>query len=163
MKVIGPIHKTDVKGVILNITSLKKAAKSFDELMKIKDARGVIAQTMIQGLELFIGVNKEEGFNPTIVCGLGGVFVEILKDISAGLSPLSKVEIGKMISSLRGYQMLKGTRGKKGVNIETFIDIIHKVSALVEVAPEIIEMDMNPLIGTEREFKAVDVRIRIAH
>lgn len=163
MKVIGLIHKTDVKGVILNITSLKKAAKSFDELMKIKDARGVIAQPMIQGLELFIGVNKEEGFNPTIVCGLGGVFVEILKDISAGLSPLSKVEIGKMISSLRGYQMLKGTRGKKGVNIETFIDIIHKVSALVEVAPEIIEMDMNPLIGTEREFKAVDVRIRIAH
>ncbi len=59
--------------------------------------------------------------------------------------------------------MLKGTRGKKGVNIETFIDIIHKVSALVEVAPEIIEMDMNPLIGTDREFKAVDVRIRIAH
>lgn len=163
MKVIGPLHKSDVKGVILNITTMKKAAKAFDKLMKIPNARGVLAQPMIPGLELFIGVNKEEGFNHTIVCGLGGVFVEILKDISAGLSPLSKFEINKMISSLRGYEMLKGARGKKGINIEIFTDIIQRVSALVEVAPEIIELDMNPLIGTEKEIITVDVRVRVEH
>jgi len=161
MKVIGPLHKTDVQGVILNITSMKEAAKSFDTLISIKHARGVLAQPMIPGLELFIGVNKEEGFNHTIVCGLGGVFVEILKDISAGLSPLSKPEIQKMIASLRGYKMLQGARGKEGVNIEKFVAIIQRVSALVEAAPEIIEMDMNPLIGSEKEIIAVDVRIRV--
>ena len=163
LKVIGPLHKSDVKGVILNITTMKKAAKAFDKLMEIPNARGVLAQPMIPGLELFIGVNKEENFNHTIVCGLGGVFVEILKDISAGLSPLSKFEIKKMISSLRGYEMLKGARGKKGINIELFVDIIQRVSALVEVAPEIIELDMNPLIGTEKEIITVDVRIRVEH
>lgn len=161
MKVIGPLHKSDVKGVILNITTMKKAAKAFDKLMEIKTARGVLAQPMLHGLELFVGVNKEENFNHTIICGLGGVFVEILKDISAGLSPLSKLEINKMISSLRGYKMLQGARGKEGVNIEKFIEIIQRVSALVEVAPEIIEMDMNPLIGNPKDIKAVDVRVRV--
>ena len=116
---------------------------------------------MLIGLELLVGVKKEKGFNHTIVCGLGGVFVEILKDISAGLSPLSKPEIKKMITSLRGYKLLQGVRGREGVNESKFVDIIQRVSALVEVAPEIIEMDMNPLIGTKKEIKAVDVRIRI--
>ncbi len=161
MKVIGPLHKSDVKGVILNITTMKKAAKSFDKLMQIENAKGVLAQPMVTGLELFVGVKKEEGFNHTIVCGLGGVFIEILKDISAGLSPLSKPEIKKMITSLRGYKMLQGTRGKEGINEEKFMNIIQRVSALVEVAPEIVEMDMNPLIGTKKSIKAVDVRIRV--
>ncbi len=161
MKVIGPLHKSDVKGVKLNVTTMKKAAKTFDKLMQIKDARGVLAQPMLHGMELFVGVNKEKGFNHTIVCGLGGVFVEILKDISSGLSPLSKPEIDKMISSLRGYKMLQGIRGKKGVSIDKFADIIQRVSALVETAPEIVEMDMNPLIGNIKNIKAVDVRIRV--
>ena len=129
--------------------------------MQIEHARGVLAQPMLHGLELFVGVKKEIGFNHTIVCGLGGVFVEILKDISVGLSPLSKPEIEKMIKSLRGYKLLQGTRGKEGVNEEKFIDSIQRVSALVEVAPEIVEMDMNPLIGTKKDVNAVDVRIRV--
>jgi len=161
MKVIGPLHKSDVKGVKLNITTMKRAAKCFDKLMEIEHARGVLAQPMLQGIELFVGVKKESGFNHTIVCGLGGVFVEILKDITAGLSPLSKPEIKKMISSLRGYKLLQGARGKEGVNEEKFIDVIQRVSALVEIAPEIVEMDMNPLIGTQKYIKAVDVRIRV--
>lgn len=161
MKVIGPLHKSDVKGVILNITTMKEAAKSFDKLIQIKNATGVLAQPMITGLELFVGVKKEEGFNHTIVCGLGGVFVEVLRDISAGLSPLSKPEIERMITSLRGYKLLQGTRGRESVNEAKFIEIIQRVSALVEAAPEIVEMDMNPLIGTKKDIKAVDVRIRI--
>ncbi len=161
MKVIGPLHKSDVKGVILNITTLHEAANAFDELMQIEHARGVLAQPMIHGLELFVGVNKESDFNHTIVCGLGGVFVEILKDISVGLSPLSKLEINRMIASLRGYKMLQGARGKEGINIEKYVDIIQRVSALVEVVPEIVEMDMNPLMGNSKDIKAVDVRVRI--
>ena len=161
MKVVGPLHKSDVKGVILNVISKKEVSQSFDKLMQIKNATGVLVQPMVTGLELFVGVKKEDRFNHTIVCGLGGVFVEILKDISAGLSPLSKFEIENMIKGLRGYKLLQGARGKVGVNIETFSDIIQRVSSLVEVAPEIVEMDMNPLIGSKKEINAVDVRIRI--
>jgi len=161
MKVIGPLHKSDVKGVILNVSSIDEVAKNFDALMCIKNATGVLAQRMLAGLELFIGVKKEEGFNHTIVCGLGGVFVEILKDISIGLSPLSKPEIERMITSLRGYKLLQGIRGKEGVNETKFVEIIQRVSALVEVVPEIVEMDINPLIGTPQNITAVDVRIKI--
>jgi acetyltransferase len=161
MKVQGFLHKSDVNGVIMNITTMKRAAKSFDKLMGIENATGVLAQPMLTGLELFIGVKREKGFNHTILCGLGGVFVEILKDVSAGLSPLSVDEIKSMVQSLRGYKLLKGVRGKKGVNQELFIEIIQRVSALVETAPEIVEMDMNPLIGTRKKITAVDARIRI--
>jgi acetyltransferase len=161
MKVQGFLHKSDVNGVILNITTMKRAARSFDKLMSIENATGVLIQPMLTGLELFIGVKREKGFNHTILCGLGGVFVEILKDVSAGLSPLSVEEIRRMIQSLRGYELLKGVRGKEGVNQELFIEIIQRVSALVETAPEIAEMDMNPLIGTKKKITAVDVRIRI--
>ena len=129
--------------------------------MRIENATGVLAQPMLNGLELFIGVKREEGFNHTILCGLGGVFVEILKDVSAGLSPLSVDEIKRMVQSLRGYDLLKGVRGNNGVNRKLFIEIIQRVSALVETAPEIVEMDMNPLIGTKKKITAVDARIRI--
>jgi acetyltransferase len=161
MKAKGILHKSDVNGVVLNITSKKKAAKSFDQLMKIEGATGVLAQPMLHGMELFIGVKKEKGFDHTIVCGLGGVFVEILNDISAGLSPLSREEIKRMITSLRGYKLIRGFRNKKGIDEEKFIDCIQGVSALVEAAPEIVEMDVNPLIGTESNIQAVDVRIKI--
>jgi acyl-CoA synthetase (NDP forming) len=161
MKVIGPLHKSDVKGVILNVSSKEEVAKNYDALMQIKNATGVLAQHMLTGLELFVGVKKEKGFNHTIVSGLGGVFVEILKDISAGLSPLSKPEIERMITSLRGYKLLQGIRGREGVNETKFVEIIQRVSALVEVASEIVEMDINPLIGTKKDITAVDVRIRI--
>lgn len=161
MKVVGPLHKSDAQGVILNVSTLEDASKHFDQLMQIEGAIGVMAQPMLSGIELFIGVKKEEGFNHTIFCGLGGVFIEIMDDVSAGLSPLSKPEIKDMITSLKGYKLLQGARGKHGVNEERFIDIIQRISALVEIAPEIVEMDINPLLGNEKEITAVDIRICI--
>ena len=116
---------------------------------------------MVSGLELFIGVKKEAGFNHTILCGLGGIYIEVMNDVAAGLSPLSKQEIKRMVSSLKGFKLIQGARGKEGVDETMFIDIIQRISALVEVAPEIIEMDINPLIGTKNQITAVDVRIRI--
>ena len=161
MKVVGPLHKSDANGVLLNITSEEELVIGFDKLMAIKQATGVLFQPMISGLELFVGVKKELGFNHTILCGLGGIYIEVMNDVSAGLSPLSKKEIKQMVSSLKGYKLIKGTRGKEGVDEEKFIDIIQRISALVEIAPEIIEMDINPLIGTKKYITAVDVRIRI--
>lgn len=161
MKVVGPLHKSDAQGVYLNVGSKEEVDKNFDTLMQIDKAKGVLVQPMLSGIELFIGVKKEPGFNHTIFCGLGGIFIEIMDDVVAGLSPLSKPEISKMIKSLKGYQLLKGARGKKGINEEIFVDIIQRISALVEAAPEIIEMDINPLLGNDVSITAVDVRIRI--
>ncbi len=161
MKVVGPLHKSDAMGVVMNIANKDEVADTFDLLMKIESATAVMVQPQLVGLELFVGVMKEPGFNHTILCGLGGIFIEILNDVSAGLSPISKNEAEGMVQSLRGYKLIQGARGKKGVNEAIFVEIIQRLSALVESAPEIIEMDLNPLIGTPRAITAVDARIRI--
>lgn len=161
MKVVGPLHKSDAQGVVLNIANKEEVGETFDVLMKIDSATAVMVQPQLVGLELFVGVMKEPGFNHTILCGLGGIFIEVLNDVSARLSPISKSEAEKMIQSLRGYKLIQGARGKKGANEAIFVEIIQKLSALVEAAPEIIEMDINPLIGTQRAITAVDSRIRI--
>ena len=161
LKVVGPIHKSDAKGVHLNITSSEEAAVIFDQLMEIEDAVAVMAQPQLVGLELFVGVVKEPGFDHTILCGLGGIFIEVLNDVAAGLSPISRKEATTMIQSLRGYKLLQGLRGKEGIQESQLIDIILRLSALVRIAPEIVEMDINPLIGTKRAITAVDVRIKI--
>ncbi|MDT0293174.1 acetate--CoA ligase family protein [Mesonia ostreae] len=161
MKVVGPIHKSDAMGVVMNIANKDEASETFDVLMKIEAATAVMVQPQLVGLELFVGVMKEPGFNHTILCGLGGIFIEVLNDVSAGLSPISRNEAEKMVQSLRGYKLIQGARGKKGANEGIFIEIIQRLSALVEAAPEILEMDINPLIGTQRAITAVDARIRI--
>lgn len=161
MKVVGPLHKSDIKGVILNISSLGEVSENFDKLMTIDGAIGIMVQPQITGLELYVGVMKEPLFPHTILCGLGGIFIEILKDVSAGLSPISEKEAFQMIRSLRGYRILEGTRSKEGVNPEDFVAIIQQLSSLVNIAPEIVEMDINPLIGNRAGIFAVDVRIKI--
>lgn len=161
MKVVGPLHKSDTKGVILNISSIDEASQTFDKLMKIQGAIGVMVQPQITGLELYVGVMKEPNFNHTILCGLGGIFIEVLNDVSAGLSPISEKEGYRMIEALRGYKILEGTRSKEGVNKEDFVSIIQQLSSLVNIAPEIMEMDINPLIGNRKGIFAVDVRVKI--
>ncbi len=161
MKVVGPLHKSDAKGVVLNIANKEEASETFDLLMKIDLASAVMMQPQLAGLELFVGVMKEAGFNHTILCGLGGIFIEVLNDVSAGLSPISKNEASKMVQSLRGYRLIQGARGQEGANETMFVDIIQRLSALVEAAPEIIEMDINPLIGTQDAITAVDARVKI--
>ncbi len=161
MKVVGPLHKSDAKGVVLNITSKEEVSKTFDRLMQIDSATAVMVQPQLAGLELFVGVMKEPGFNHTILCGLGGIFIEVLNDVSAGLSPISKNEAQQMVQSLRGYKLIQGARGQEGVDENQFVEIIQRLSALVEAAPEITEMDINPLIGTQRAITAVDARVRL--
>lgn len=161
MKIVGPLHKSDEKGVVLNVASIEEAGRHYDELIKIHNVKGVMVQPMFTGLELFVGVKKEKGFHHTILCGLGGIFIEILNDVSAGLSPLSKEEIKRMITSLRGYKLLQGTRGRAGINESKFVEIVQRISSLVEIAPEITEMDINPLIGDSEEITAVDIRIKL--
>ena len=160
-KVVGPVHKSDVGGVALNIRSKEHLALEFDRMMKIKDAKGVMVQKMISGTELFIGAKYEPRFGHVVLCGLGGIFVEVLKDVSSGLAPLSYPEAYSMIHSLRGYKIIKGTRGQAGINEKRYAEIIVRLSTLLRFATEIKEMDINPLLADKDNVVAVDARILI--
>ena len=160
-KVVGPVHKSDVGGVALNIRSKEVLAAEFDRMMQIPDATAVMVQKMIKGTELFIGAKYEERFGHVVLCGLGGIFVEVLRDVSSGLAPLSYEEAYSMIRSLRAYKILKGTRGQHGINERRYAEIIVRLSTLLRFATEIKEMDINPLLADADNVIAVDARIRV--
>ena len=160
-KVVGPVHKSDVGGVALNIRTPEHLALEFDRMMQIPDATGVMVQKMLKGTELFIGAKYETRFGHVVLCGLGGIFVEVLKDVSSGLAPLSYAEAYSMIHSLRGYKILKGTRGQQGINEQKYAEIIVRLSTLLRFTTEIKEMDINPLLADGSDIIAVDARILI--
>ncbi|MBP3745344.1 MAG: acetate--CoA ligase family protein [Prevotella sp.] len=160
-KVVGPVHKSDVGGVALNIRSRQVLEAEFDRMMQLPEATGVMVQKMLRGTELFIGAKYEERFGHVVLCGLGGIFVEVLKDVSSGLAPLSLAEAQSMIHSLRGYKIIKGTRGQSGINERKFAEIIVRLSTLLRFATEIKEMDINPLLADAENVIAVDARIRV--
>ena len=160
-KVVGPVHKSDVGGVALNIRSKEVLAAEFDRMMQIPDATAVMVQKMLSGTEVFIGAKYEPRFGHVVLCGLGGIFVEVLKDVSSGLAPLSYPEAESMIKSLRSYKILKGTRGQQGINRQKYAEIIVRLSTLLRFATEIKEMDINPLLADENSVIAVDARILV--
>ena len=161
LKVVGPVHKSDVGGVTLNIKSVKHLEAEFNRMIHIKGVKAVLVQQMLSGTELFIGAKYEPRFGHIILCGLGGIFVEVLGDVSSGLAPLTFNEAESMIRSLRSYSIIKGTRGKPGINESKFAEIIVRLSSLLRYATEIKEMDLNPLIGSPEGITVVDARIRI--
>jgi acyl-CoA synthetase (NDP forming) len=151
MKVVGPVHKSDVGGVVLNVKDEDAVRTYFHRIMQIKDATGVLIQPMLSGSELFIGATAEGNFGHLVMCGLGGILIELMKDFSTGLVPLSREEAKRMVRGLKGYHIFHGIRGKEGINEDKFIDTMLRVSALLEAAPEIAEMDLNPLLGNQSD------------
>ena len=160
-KVVGPVHKSDVGGVTLNIRSAKHLAIEFDRMMEMPEAHAVMVQKMLRGKELFIGAKYEPRFGHLVLCGMGGIFVEVLKDVSSGLAPLSYPEAKSMIRSLRAYKIIKGTRGQQGINQQKYAEIIVRLSSLLRFATEIKELDINPLLADGEDIIAVDARVRI--
>lgn len=161
LKVVGPVHKTDIGGVALNVRTSEHLQVEYERMMKIPEVTALLIQPMLKGQELYIGANYEDRFGHVVFCGLGGIFVEILKDVSCGLAPLSYEETFSMIRSLRSYPIIKGVRGQKGLGEQQYADIIVRLSTLLRFAKEIKEMDINPLIATDKGIFAVDARIRI--
>ena len=161
-KVVGPLHKSDVDGVALNIRSKEVLCAEFDRMIQIPGATAVMVQKMIKGTELFIGAKYEPRFGHVVLCGLGGIFVEVLRDVSSGLAPLSYDETYSMIHSLRGYKILKGTRGQQGINERKYADIIVRLSTLLRFATEIKEIDLNPLLADVDNIVVVDARVRFS-
>jgi acetyltransferase len=161
MKVSGPVHKSDVGGVALNITSEAEVENYFEKMMAIEGATGVIIQQMLDGIEIFAGAKREGDFGHLILCGLGGIYVEVYKDVASAIAPVGFDEAEYMIKSLKGFNIIKGIRGNEGVNITLFADVIIRLSALLKEAPEISELDINPLMGSPKYVTAVDSRILI--
>lgn len=161
MKVLGPIHKTEVDGVRLNIINKKQVKATFKDLMKIQSANAVLIQQMKEGEELYCGAVKHGDFGHVVLCGLGGVFLELLNDTASALSPMSYEEVEAMVESLKSYPLIEGYRNQKGLNKEKFIDVIRRIGALVHIAPEISELDLNPLKAKGEEMVVVDARICI--
>ncbi len=161
MKVVGPVHKSDVGGVVLNVKDEAQVKQEFERMIQIKDTTGILMQPMLSGQELFLGAKKEDKFGHMVFCGLGGIFVEVMKDVTSSLTPVSIDEATSMIQRLRSYKMIQGTRGQEGVDEEKFAEMIWRLSALLEAAPEIVEMDLNPLLGTPEKVVAVDARINV--
>jgi acetate---CoA ligase (ADP-forming) len=161
MKVVGPVHKSDVGGIALGVKNDTDVKKNFEKMTKIKGYKGVMIQPMISGMEFFAGINYEGKFGHSVLCGLGGIYIEVFKDTATNLVPFSKDRALEMIRSLKSYKIIQGVRGQKGINEDKFAEIVARLSSLTQAAPEIREMDINPLLGNEETLVAVDARIRI--
>jgi len=161
MKVVGPVHKSDVGGVTLNVMDEATVRSEFKRMMQIKDTYAVMLAQQLSGTEVFIGAKREDKFGHMVLCGLGGIFIEVLKDVKAGLAPISQDAAAEMIQGLKSYKIIQGVRGQEPVNEAKFAEAISRVSALCKAAPEIFEMDFNPLLGNKDNVVAVDARIRI--
>jgi len=161
MKVVGPVHKSDVGGVTLNISDDETVIAEMKRMMTIEDAAGVLLQPMLSGTELFAGIKKEDKFGHMLLFGLGGIFIEVLKDVRAILAPTCKEDVLSEIKKLKSYKIIEGVRGMEPVDQNSFAEIIVRLSLLVQAAPEIAEMDLNPLLGSKNNVVAVDARIRI--
>lgn len=160
LKVFGSqiFHRVDIGGVKTRISNQDELKEAFSFLSKINGADGVLIQEMGQGQEIFIGMKRDPQFGPVLMFGLGGIFVEVLKDISFRVCPVSEKEALSMIKEIKGYPILAGIRGEKGVNIENLVKILVRVSQLSLKEENIQEIDLNPILANEKEAKAVDFK-----
>ncbi|HEY4662572.1 MAG TPA: acetate--CoA ligase family protein [Candidatus Humimicrobiaceae bacterium] len=173
LKIVSPniLHKTDVGGVRVGIENEKELEECYDDIlfhvkryMPDVNIRGILVQEFIRDKkETIIGVNEDPQFGPMIMFGLGGIYVEALKDVSFRIAPLSRQVAGEMIEEVKTVSLLKGTRGEVPSDIKSIIEIILKVSQLVMDFPEIVEMDINPLFVKKQGEGSIagDARIRI--
>jgi len=169
LKITSPdvIHKSDSGGVKLSINSIAEVKKAYDEILKkvrkqYPDAiiHGVSVQKMaLPGTEVIVGTSKDPQFGPVIMFGLGGIFVELLKDVSFRVIPVEPRDAQEMIKEIKGYPLLQGYRGKEPANISALIEIILKISKLIEENPQIKELELNPIFAYKNKAVAVDARI----
>ena len=161
MKVIGPLHKTDVGGVLLHIEDEHSAAGAWQKLMRIPGARGVLVQQMITGSEVILGASEEGEFGHLVMFGMGGIYAEVLKDVQFNLAPLSADECRSMIRSIRGHAIVDGVRGEEGMDEDVLADYTQRLGRLVSDFPQIGEIDLNPIKGVGTELYVVDARILV--
>jgi succinyl-CoA synthetase beta subunit len=151
-------HKVDIKGVEMNINSFDEALKVFNRLSRI--SQEVVVQEQVKGLELSLGIKNDPVFKQVIMFGVGGVFIEVLNDVSFRVCPVTKAEAKQMINELRSAKLLKGYRGGESVDLDILASLIKKLSEIA-VKNEIKELDINPLIASGKKILIVDARLEI--
>jgi len=169
LKIHSPdiIHKTDVGGVKLGLATATAAGKAYDEIMASVKAKapsakveGVTVQPMARpGTEVIIGMSKDPQFGPVLMFGLGGVLVEILKDVSFRIVPITRRDANQMITEIKGFPLLQGYRGSEPASITALEDMLLKLSDFVEKHPEVKEIDLNPIFAYKDGAVAVDARV----
>jgi acyl-CoA synthetase (NDP forming) len=168
MKIVSPqiVHKTEVGGVVVNINSEDEVRMTYEKLIsrakeKKPDAEitGILIENMISGTEMIVGTTEDPQFGPMIMFGVGGIFVEVYKDVSFRLIPITPGDAKEMLLEIKGKALLTGARGLPKADIDELINILMKISNLIDSYPEIKEMDINPLIITEKGAVAADARI----
>ncbi|VVC00302.1 Acetate--CoA ligase [ADP-forming] I subunit beta [uncultured archaeon] len=164
MKIISEkiVHKTEAGGVEIGLKSIESAKEAMKGMSKLEGFEGVVIQQMVKGTEIILGGKRDVQFGPTILVGLGGIFVEVFKDYAIGICPITRQNAREMIESLKAYKLIKGYRGKEGVNILLLESMIMKASKMMMKEKEIEELDLNPLIGNEKQILAVDARVIIS-
>ena len=169
LKIMSPdvVHKTDSGGVRLGLANATQVGRAYSEIVSsIRQAhpgarvQGVSIQSMApQGVEVIVGMSKDPQFGPVLMFGLGGVLVEVLKDVSFRIVPITRRDAGEMIREIKGYPILEGYRGQKPASIRALEELIVKVSEFVEKNPQIEELDLNPVFAYPDRAVAVDARI----
>jgi len=169
LKITSPdvVHKTDSGGVKLglkNISEVKRAYNEIIESVRKKSPRALIHGISVQkmappGTEVIIGTSKDPQFGPVIMFGLGGIFVEVLKDVSFRVIPIGRKDAREMIQEIKGFPLLRGYRGKEPANIPALIGMILKISKFINENPQIKEMELNPVFAYRDKALAVDARI----
>ena len=171
MKVVSEdiIHKTDIGGVFLDLDDENEVMEAFEAMKRNirlyapkADVRGVeITKMLPPGIEVIIGVTTDSSFGKVVMFGLGGIYVEVLKDVAFRVLPVTKNEIRRMLREVNSYPLLLGVRGEKRKDIEAVVDAIYRIGVLANEFPEIVELDVNPLVVYEKGAKVLDGRITI--
>jgi len=163
MKILSPdiIHKTERKGVMVGVCDDKAVERAFDEIRKHAGKakfKGILVQRQADGREVIIGGKKDPQFGAVVLFGLGGIFVEIMKDVSLRIAPIDQREAMAMIKEVKGYPILAGARGQKPANLEKLAEMIASVSRMLS-ENDIQELDLNPVFVNEKGCLPVDVRM----
>jgi len=161
LKVVGPVHKTELGGVVTDVRNEREARETATRLFEVQGAEGVLVQAQVSGIEMIVGASREDRFGHLVVAGLGGVWTEALGDVVFGLAPLSDAEARRLLAGIRTQALLRGFRGYPALNREMAAEGLRRLSVLVHLFPCIRELDINPWIVNGDEFWAVDARIEV--
>lgn len=169
LKIVSPdvIHKFDVGGVILDLNSAQEVKDAYKKILEnVKKHKadtkiiGILVQEMApQSTEVIVGATKDPQFGPALMFGLGGIFVEVLKDVTFRIAPITRQDAQEMVTEVKAYPILKGYRGQPSVDIDAIVDILLNTSRLVMDHLEIKELDLNPVMVYKKGAKTVDARI----
>lgn len=165
VKVLGPVHKSEGGGVKLGVQGHDAVVEAYEAMRQAfgGSMTGVLLQPMAPpgGIETIVGAIEDPAFGPLVVFGLGGITVEILGDHVSRLAPLTDLDAREMVTGLRGSKLLSGYRGMPAVDVDGLVQVLHRVSRLVEDMPEVAELDCNPVIVTPQGAVVVDARLRV--